>query len=96
MYPREREKNQKLKDSRCHSLAKKTKEPCIGFYQDEKARSKTQDRRKEFIFSKSKRVCKFDEWALKKKFVPGIGKYEGKEKSIERLSNPPMALRRRR
>ena len=99
-YPKTREKGQQIKGSRGGNTAhiiKKRDEAGPGHYKElEKAIVKTQERNTEFNFAKGKKICKFDELANRKKYVPGVGNYVKFETSYNFLSPPPLTIRRKR
>lgn len=99
MYPKQREKGQQVKGSRGGShahIVPKKKDPAVGTYEDNKAIEKTQRHNIQWAFSKSKKISFMETHIDRKKKIPGVGTYANMEKSMERLSSPPMALKRRR
>ena len=97
MYPRTRVKGQQVPGSRAGSKAAVIKKEDVKIsYDTAKSIEKTQWNNTEFAFTKNKRVSIFEFVANSKAKIPGVGHYVNKEKSFERLSSPPMALKRRR
>lgn len=97
IYPRTRVKGQQIPGSRAGSKAAviKKEETKIS-YDVAKSIEKTQWTNTEFKFTGKKRESIFEFVARSKAKIPGPGHYVNKEKSFERLSSPPFALKRRR
>lgn len=101
VHHRKRERNQSLKDSRAgpHShVIPKVHEPGPGTYKNlEDAVVKTQEVKRDCIFTKSKRHTFIDRLSATKKVIPGVGTYTKKESAQDNcLSTPLSSLKRRR
>lgn len=101
VHHRKRERNQSLPDSRAgpHShVIPKTHDPGPGQYKNlEEGIVKTQDVKRDCIFTKTKRETFIDRLSTAKKVIPGVGTYAKKESAQDNcLSTPLSSLKRRR
>ena len=111
IHHREREKNQVVKGARDYPgshIIKKVNGPAVGSYFSDKDANQKKIEEKQVVpysrgftcrktlFSRGKRRTFVEEYAEKKKKIPGIGSYKNTEKSFEKLSSPPLSLRRLR